>query len=88
MEEENKDIIEETNNDETNEVISDNVDKSEDPSYFSGEFHERDKLSENNASTITKYAIKDPPLNIADFGDVIDYRYVFCRNDNYSFIKK
>lgn len=47
-----------------------------------------DKLSENNASTITKYAIKDPPLHIADFGDVIDYRYVFCRNDNYSFIKK
>ena len=37
---------------------------------------------------ITKYAIKDPPLHIADFGDVIDYRYVFCRNDNYSFIKK
>ena len=47
-----------------------------------------DKLSENNASTITKYAIKDPPLHIADFGDVIDYRYVFCRNDNYSFIKE
>ena len=32
MEEENKDIIEETNNEETNEVVSDNVDKSEDPS--------------------------------------------------------
>ena len=41
-------------------------------------------LCHNNASTIMKYAIKDPPLMIADFGENIDYRYVFCRNNKYS----
>ncbi|WP_295589424.1 type II toxin-antitoxin system antitoxin SocA domain-containing protein [uncultured Methanobrevibacter sp.] len=41
-------------------------------------------LCNNNASTIMKYAIKDPPLMIADFGENIDYRYVFCRNHKYS----
>ncbi len=45
------------------------------------------KLSDNNASTIMKYAIKDPPLHIADLGEDIDYKYVFCRNNKYSTIK-
>jgi hypothetical protein len=42
------------------------------------------QLLPNNASTITKYAIKDPPLIMTDFGENIDYRYVFSRNNNYS----
>ena len=42
------------------------------------------QLLPNNASTITKYAIKDPPLIMTDFGKNIDYRYVFSRNNNYS----
>lgn len=45
------------------------------------------KLSDNNASTILKYAIKDPPLHMADLGEDIDYKYVFCRNNKYSTIK-
>ncbi len=44
-------------------------------------------LINNNATTITKYAIKDPPLHIANFGEDIDYRYVFSRNNDYSAIK-
>ncbi len=41
-------------------------------------------LCDNNANTILKYAIKDPPLMIADFGENIDCRYVFSRNKKYS----
>lgn len=41
-------------------------------------------LSDNNANSILKYAIKDPPLIIADFGENIDCRYVFSRNEKYS----
>lgn len=37
------------------------------------------ELSNNNASSITKYAIKDPPIIMADFGEEIDYHYVFLR---------
>ena len=43
-----------------------NVDKIEDPSYFSGEFHERDKLSENNIVEEVKKSFLDYyfPLSI------------------------
>ena len=74
MEEENKYIIEETNNDETNEVISDNVDKSEDPSYFSGEFHERDKLSENNIVEEVKKSFLDYSLSVITSRAIPDLR--------------
>ena len=40
-----------------------------------------DKLGGNNASSITRYAIRDPPIIIADFGEEIDFRHVFSRND-------
>jgi hypothetical protein len=46
------------------------------------------KLCNENATTITKYAKNDPPINIADFGDEIDFRYVFSRGDEYSLINK
>ena len=46
------------------------------------------RLSDNNASSITKYAIKDPPIILANFGDEIDFRYVFSRNNEYSLINK
>ena len=46
------------------------------------------KLSDNNASAITRYAIKDPPIITADIGDEIDYRYVFSRNNEYSIMNK
>ena len=42
------------------------------------------QLCDNNASTIIKYAIKDPPIIMADFGEDIDCRYVFSRNKKYS----
>ncbi len=42
------------------------------------------QLINNNAHTIMQYAKKDPPLIIADFGENIDYRYVFSRNNKYS----
>ena len=42
------------------------------------------QLSDNNASAMLKYAINDPPIIIADFGDDIDCRYVFSRNEKYS----
>ena len=42
------------------------------------------QLSNSNASTIIKYAIGDPPIIIADFGENIDCRYVFSRNEKYS----
>ena len=42
------------------------------------------RLSNNNASTMNKYAIKDPPIMIADFGEDIDCKYVFSRNEKYS----
>ena len=47
-----------------------------------------EKLSDSNASAITRYAIKDPPIIIADIGDEIDYRYVFSRNNEYSIMNK
>ena len=74
MEEENKDIIEETNHDETNEFISDNVDKTEDPSYFSGEFHERDKLSENNIVEEVKKSFLDYSLSVITSRAIPDLR--------------
>lgn len=74
MEEENKDIIEETNHEETNEVISDNVDKTEDPSYFSGEFHERDKLSENNIVEEVKKSFLDYSLSVITSRAIPDLR--------------
>jgi hypothetical protein len=46
------------------------------------------KLCNENATTITKYAKNDPPISIADFGDEIDFRYVFSRNNEYSLIDK
>ena len=46
------------------------------------------KLANNNASSITRYAIKDPPIIIADFGEEIDFRYVFSRNNEYSILNK
>lgn len=42
------------------------------------------KLINNNAHTITQYAKKDPPLDMADFGENIDCRHVFSRNRKYS----
>ena len=45
-----------------------------------------DKLINRNATSITKYAIKDPPINKARFGEKIDYRHVFLRNEKYSMI--
>ena len=42
------------------------------------------QLSDNNASAMLKYAIKDPPIMMADFGEDIDCRYVFSRNERYS----
>ena len=74
MEEENKDIIEETNNEETNEIVSENVDKTEDPSYFSGEFHERDKLSENNIVEEVKKSFLDYSLSVITSRAIPDLR--------------
>ena len=45
------------------------------------------KLSNRNAYSITKYAIKDPPIIIAGLGDEIDFRYVFSRDKEYSILK-
>ena len=42
------------------------------------------RLSNNNASKMIKYAIRDPPITIADFGEDIDCRHVFSRNEKYS----
>ena len=45
-------------------------------------------LSNNNASSITRYAIKDPPITVAKLGEEIDFRYVFSRNGEYSAFNK
>lgn len=45
------------------------------------------RLSNSNAHTITKYVKYDSPLIIAEFGENIDCRYVFSRNENYSILK-
>ena len=45
------------------------------------------ELSNNNASSITKYATGDPPIIMADLNERIDYRYVFSRNEEYSILK-
>ncbi len=74
MEEENKDITEEINNEETTEVASDNMDKSEDPSYFSGEFHDRDKLSENNIVDEVKKSFLDYSLSVITSRAIPDLR--------------
>lgn len=74
MEEENKDIIEETNNEKKNEIVSENVDKTEDPSYFSGEFHERDKLSENNIVEEVKKSFLDYSLSVITSRAIPDLR--------------
>ena len=42
------------------------------------------QLSNRNAHSMIKYAIRDPPIIIADFGENIDCRYVFSRNEKYS----
>jgi len=47
-----------------------------------------DKLSNSNASTITRYARHDSPIIVADIGDDIDFRYVFSRDRKYSLINK
>ena len=39
-----------------------------------------ERLGNNNALSITKYANKDPPLILANFGDIIDYKHVIYRN--------
>ena len=46
------------------------------------------QLSDNNAHSISQYAKYDSPLIMADFGESLDYRYVFSRSENYSKIKK
>ena len=74
MEEENKDITEKINNEETTEVASDNIDKSEDPSYFSGEFHDRDKLSENNIVDEVKKSFLDYSLSVITSRAIPDLR--------------
>ena len=74
MEEENKDITEKNNNEETTEVASDNIDKSEDPSYFSGEFHDRDKLSENNIVDEVKKSFLDYSLSVITSRAIPDLR--------------
>jgi hypothetical protein len=50
--------------------------------------HSLNRLGDKNASSITKYAIKDPPISIANLNEKIDFRYVFSRNTNYSFLNK
>ncbi len=40
-----------------------------------------------NATSISKYARKDPPFNMASLGEKIDCQYVFSRNKHYS-VKK
>ena len=50
--------------------------------------HAINKLSDENATTITKYAKNDPPIDIADFGEEIDFRHVLSRNNEYSIIDK
>ena len=42
------------------------------------------QLIDNNASSIQKYTLKDPPFNVAHFNEEIDCRYVFSRNNTYS----
>ena len=74
MEEANKDITEKINNEETTEVASDNIDKSEDPSYFSGEFHDRDKLSENNIVDEVKKSFLDYSLSVITSRAIPDLR--------------
>lgn len=45
------------------------------------------KLSDNNATTITKYACGDKPLMKAELGSEINYSDVFLRDNNYSINK-
>ena len=45
------------------------------------------KLYNENATSITNYAKKDPPINIANFGEEINSKHVFSRNSEYS-VKK
>lgn len=45
------------------------------------------KFSNSNATSIIKYAKNDPPLHIAEFGENIDCRYVFSRDNKYSVMK-
>ncbi|WP_459537469.1 Panacea domain-containing protein [Methanobrevibacter sp.] len=47
-----------------------------------------EKLSNENASSITRYAKNDSPILITDLGEEIDFRYVFSRNEQYSIINK
>lgn len=45
------------------------------------------KLSNHNASSIAKYARRDPPFSMASLGEKIDHIYVFSRKEEYSMIK-
>ena len=45
------------------------------------------RLIDNNASTISKYAKKDPPVNMANLGDNLECKYVSSRDHEYSFKK-
>ena len=46
-----------------------------------------ERLSDNNATMISKYTRKDPPFYIAGLGEEIDCRYVILRNREYSIRK-
>jgi hypothetical protein len=45
------------------------------------------RLMNHNATSISKYARKDPPFNMAGLGEKIDCHHVFSRNKHYS-VKK
>lgn len=42
------------------------------------------KLSSSNATTLTKYIKNDPPLIFAEFGEDLNYKHVFKRENEYS----
>ena len=46
-----------------------------------------ERLSDNNATSIGKYTLKDPPFNYARLGERIDCRNVLFRNREYSIRK-
>jgi hypothetical protein len=45
-----------------------------------------EKLGNENAHRITRYAIGDPPIMIAGLNEKIDFRYVFSRDEKYSIL--
>ena len=58
----------------TEEIIDDNTSEVEDPSYFSGEFHERDKLSENNIVDEVKKSFIDYSVSVITSRAIPDLR--------------